>query len=169
MSAAKSSRNNPLPLPCSAEQLPFPWPGFYCCWAGRHEQWTCTCQCAGGALIPARRNRAMKHRHTPRLVSCSPPWRCSSARPMASSVCLLTVLWMQSASQGTEEPSRETQNKSGQSDNFINSPWEKKCNLNVREGRVWESLTQMLVLFVFFFICHFPLSVQSCWDVACLL
>ena len=104
----------------------------------------------------------------PGWLSCSPPWSCSPARPMASSVCLLTVLWIQSTSQETEEPSRETQNKSGQSDNFINSPWQKKCNLSVREGRVWESLTQMLVLFVFFFIYHFLLSVQSCWDVVCL-
>lgn len=28
MSAAKPSRNNPFPLPGSAEQLPFPWPSF---------------------------------------------------------------------------------------------------------------------------------------------
>ena len=168
MSAAKSSRNNPSPLPCSAEQLPFPWPGFYCCWAGRHEQWSCTCQRAGGAVIPARRNRAMKHRHTPWLAQLLSALELLSCQTNGQSVCLLTVLWMQSASQGTEEPSRETQNKSGQSDNFINSPWEKKCNLNVREGRVWESLTQTLVLFVFFFIYHFLLSVQSCWDVACL-
>ena len=68
MSAAKSSRNNPLPWPCSAEQLPFPWPSFYCCRAGRRKQWSCTCQRDGSAIIPARRNRAMKHRHTPLLA-----------------------------------------------------------------------------------------------------
>lgn len=170
MSAAKWSRNNPSPSPCSTEQLPFPWPGAYCCWAGRHEQWSCTCQHAGGAIIPARRNKAMKRRHTPWLAQRLSALELLSCQTNGQ-FCLppdLTVLWIQSASQGTGETSGETQNKSGQSDNFINFPWENKRNLSVREGRVWESLTQMLVLFAFFFICHFPLSAQPCWDVACL-
>lgn len=64
----------------------------------------------------------MKHRHTPWLAQLLSALELLSCQTNGQSVCLLTVLWMQSASQGTEEPSRETQNKSGQSDNFINSP-----------------------------------------------
>lgn len=65
-SAARPSRNNPSSSPCSAEQLPFPWPSFYCCIAGQLEWWSCTssqaCQSDSGAIIQARRNRTIKCR-----------------------------------------------------------------------------------------------------------
>lgn len=99
MSAAKPSRNNPLPSPCSTEQLPFPWPSLYPCRSGQHKQWSCTCcqacQNDGGAIVQARRNMTIKHRHAPLLAQLFSSLVLSPARPTTGPVCLTTVAWTQ--------------------------------------------------------------------------
>lgn len=95
MSAAKPSRNNPFPSPGSAEQLPFPWPSLYCCRAGQHKQWSCTCcqacQNDGGAITRARRNGTIKYRCAPLLAQLFSPVL-SPARPTTWTVCLTNPL-----------------------------------------------------------------------------
>lgn len=96
MSAAKPSRNNPFPLPGSAEQLPFPWPRLSCFRAGQHKMWSCTCcracQSDGGAIAPARRNGTIKYRRAPLLAQLFPLPGLSPARPTTGPVCLTDPL-----------------------------------------------------------------------------
>lgn len=96
MSAAKPSRNNPFPLPGSAEQLPFPWPRLSCCRAGQHEPRPSTCcracQRDGGAIAPAGRNGTIKYRRAPLLAQLFPLPGLSPARPTTSPVCLTDPL-----------------------------------------------------------------------------
>lgn len=159
VSTAKLSQNNPSPLPCPAEQLPFPWPSSYCCRAGQHKQWSCTCcracQSDGSAMVQARRNRTIKQRCTPllaqlllSLVLLSCQTNCQASLPHKCDV-------------DTESITRDRQtfwrgtNKSDQVRlSFINFLWEKKCNLSVRDGGTWNSLIQMPALFVSFLYFH---------------